>query len=187
MGKSRKQPSPGMPMRRPHIWWTAALYALILAAYSNSFSADLTFDNATVILQDPRVHALTGQNLKLILNEEYWYNSTTTGLYRPFTTFTYLVNYAVLGNGPHPAGYHWVNFLLHAINVSLVYFLGLALLEDSSLSFALAALWGVHPLLAEAVTNIVGRADLLSAFGVLAGLACHIKAIRSRGSARLLW
>jgi hypothetical protein len=30
-------------------------------------------------------------------------------------------------------------------------------------------LWAVHSLSTEAVTNIVGRADLLAAFGVLAG------------------
>jgi len=133
------------------------------------------------------VHELTRQNIHLILSDEYWYNSSTTGLYRPLTTFSYLLNYAVFGNGPNPAGYHWVNFLLHAANISLVYLLGLRLLEDSNLAVALAALWGVHPLLTESVTNVVGRADLLAALGVLAGLQCHISALFTSGRRKLAW
>jgi hypothetical protein len=83
-----------------------ALWALVLAAYSNSFQAGLVFDNAAVISQDSRIRAVTPQNLRLILTGQYWHDSTTSGLYRPLTTFSYLLNYAVFGNGTHPAGYH---------------------------------------------------------------------------------
>jgi tetratricopeptide (TPR) repeat protein len=153
-----------------------ALWALVLAAYSNSFQTGLVFDSAMVITRDARIQAVTPQNLRLILTEEYWHGSTTSGLYRPLTTFSYLLNYAVFGNGTHPAGYHWVNLGLHAVNVSLVYLLGLLVFEAAPVpAFALAALWGVHPLLTESVTNVVGRADLLAAFGVLAGLLCYVK------------
>jgi tetratricopeptide (TPR) repeat protein len=48
-------------------------------------------------------------------------------------------------------------------------------------------LWGVHPLLTESVTNIVGRADLLMAFGVLAGLLCYVKSASAPGRARTGW
>lgn len=168
-------------------WPLAALWVLALLAYSNSFQGGLVFDNATAILRDTRVHALTQQNVHLILNEEYWYNSSTTGLYRPLTTFSYLLNYAVLGSGPNPAGYHWLNFLIHAANISLVYLVGLYLFEDLTLAIALAALWGLHPLLTESVSNIVGRADLMAAFGVLAGLVCHMAAARATGRRKWLW
>src|ERR1039457_4408569 len=163
-----------------------ALWAFALLAYSNSFRAGLALDNASVVLQDSRIRAATPENLHLILTQEYWYNRMTTGLYRPLTTFSYLVNYAVFGNGPHPAGYHWVNFALHAVNIALVYLLGLLLFQETSrkehLALALAAVWAVHPVLTESVTNIVGRADLLAGFGVLAGLLCHVQ-----GGAASLW
>jgi tetratricopeptide (TPR) repeat protein len=58
---------------------------------------------------------------------------------------------------------------------------------EIGLAWALAALWGIDPLLTEAVTNIVGRADLLMAFGVLAGLLCYIKAASASGRARVAW
>ncbi|OLD12616.1 MAG: hypothetical protein AUJ01_16030 [Acidobacteria bacterium 13_1_40CM_3_65_5] len=51
--------------------------------------------------------------------------------------------------------------------------------------FWAAALWAVHPLSTEAVTNIVGRADLLAAFGGLAGFLSYLHARESAGSRRL--
>ena len=164
-----------------------ALWALVLAAYSNSFQAGLVFDSAAVISQDARIHAVTPQNLRLILTQQYWHSRTISGLYRPLTTFSYLLNYAVFGNGTHPAGYHWVNFALHGVNVSLVYLLGIFTFEAAAPALALAALWGVHPLLTESVTNVVGRADLLAAFGVLAGLLCYVKSASVLGRRKLLW
>jgi hypothetical protein len=110
----------------------AALWALVLAAYSNSFQTGLVFDSAIVILQDARIRVVTPQNLRLIVTEEYWHGSTAYGLYRPLTTFSYLLNYAVFGNGTHPAGYHWVNLALHAVNVSLVYLLGILVFEAAA-------------------------------------------------------
>ena len=175
------------PAWRRHAWRILALWVLVLAAYSNSFQAGLVFDSAMAITRDARIQAVTPQNLRLILTEEYWHGSTTSGLYRPLTTFSYLLNYAVFGNGTAPAGYHWVNLALHEMNVSLVYLLGILVLGTPAPALALAALWGVHPLLTESVTNVVGRADLLAAFGVLAGLLCYVKSASATGRRKLFW
>ena len=99
----------------------------------------------------------------------------------------FLFNYAVLGNGANPSGYHWLNFALHAVNVGLVYLLGLVIFEQLPAALLLAALWGIHPVLTESVTNIVGRADLLGAFGVLAALHAHRKALDATGGRKALW
>ena len=180
----------GRPWRR-HGWRLLALGGLVLVAYSSSFQAALTFDNASAIGEDPRIRAATAENIESILKGRYWYGAgeraATTPWYRPLTTFSYLVNYAVLGNGPRPAGYHWVNLALDEVNVALVYALGILVLGASAPAWALAAIWGLHPLLTEAVTNIVGRADLLAAFGVLAGLLCHVKAVSAAGRRRVAW
>ena len=53
------------------------------------------------------------------------------------------------------------------MNIALVYALGLLLFDEIPAALALAALWGLHPVLTDAVTNIVGRADMFAAFGVL--------------------
>ena len=154
----------------------AALWLAALLAYSNSFGAALVLDSNGVILEDSRVTAATRDNVRGILTGEYWPGSTQSGLYRPVTKLTYLFDYAILGSRANPASYHWINFLLHGINMTLAFYLGMALFEETWLALALAALWGLHPVLTESVTNVVGRADLLAGFGVLAGLLCHIRA-----------
>jgi hypothetical protein len=178
-------------MWRRHGWRLLALGGLVLVAYSNSFQAALTFDNASAIGEDPRIREATTENIESILKGRYWYGNgaraATRDWYRPLTTFSYLVNYAVLGNGPRPAGYHWVNLALHEVNVALVYALGVVIFGGTAPAWALAAIWGLHPLLTEAVTNIVGRADLLAAFGVLAGLLCHVKGASAAGRRRVAW
>ena len=172
---------------QPHARRILAVWALALVCYSNSFQAGMVADDVPVIQGDARVRAATAGNIRLAFTEEYWYGSKTTGLYRPFTTLSYLFNYAVLGNGVNPAGYHILNFAIHLANIVLVYLLGLALFTDPLAAVAMAALWGVHPVLTESVTNLVGRADLLAAFGVLAGLLCHIQAAAATGRRKLEW
>jgi protein O-mannosyl-transferase len=169
----------------PHLWRIALLWAVLFASYSNSFEAGLVFDNSPVISEDPRIRAATSENFRLILTGDYWYKNGTSGLYRPLTTLSYLANYALLENGPRPAGYHWINLVLHGLNVSLVYALGMLVFEEPMLALALAAIWGLHPLLTESVTNIVGRADLMAGFGVLAGLLMYARAAAAEGRRKL--
>jgi protein O-mannosyl-transferase len=158
----------------------AALFAIALAAYANSFWLGLAQDSKVIVAQDARLREVTADNLKLILTKNYWWPLGGDGLYRPVTTLSLLFNYAVLGNGQNAAGYHVVNFLLHAINVWLLYELALLLFRRAGPAFFAAALWAVHPIGTEAVTSIVGRADLLAAMSVLGGLLLYIRG-RDRG------
>ena len=140
------QGKPAAGSEKPtHKWAILVLGIAVLFAYSNSFRAGMIFDNA-VLVQDPRIHALTPHNLFLILSGGYWYQDADTGLYRPLTTLSFLLNYVAFGNGRQPTSYHWVNLALHEINVMLVYALGVLVFERRGPSFALAALWGLHPL-----------------------------------------
>ena len=164
----------------------SAVIGFTFLAYSNSFNAGFLLDNDPIVLKDTRIRTATVEHAQRILNEEYW-PLGMSGLYRPLTTFSYMFNYSVLGNGANAPGYHWLNFGLHAVNVGLVYLLGLVIFEQTPAAFLLAALWGIHPALTESVTNIVGRADLLGAFGVLAALHAHRKALDATGGRKLLW
>ncbi|MEI9971881.1 MAG: DUF1736 domain-containing protein, partial [Ignavibacteriota bacterium] len=163
------------------------LWAIALLAYSNSFRDGLVYDAHLVVTQDPRVRQASTENLGLIFSKDYWFKNSVSSLYRPAATLSYLFNYAILGNGESPAGYHAVNLALHAANIALVYLLGFLLLGEIWPAFAMAALWAVHPVLTEAVTNVVGRADLLAAFGVLAALLCYIRAVTAGGRRAMLW
>ena len=181
LARSRSTEKVLAPVTVPVSKWRAraALFAIALAAYVNSFVLGLAQDSTVIVAQDARLRAVTADNLALILSKNYWWPLAGDGLYRPVTTLTLLFNYSVLGNGPNAAGYHVVNFLLHAINVWLLFELALRLFRRTGPAFFSAALWAVHPICTEAVTSIVGRADLLSAMSVLGGLLLYIRG-RSR-------
>lgn len=165
----------------------AALSVLILLAWSNSFDGGFVLDNRAMILLDSRVHAATSENLGLILNHSYWASTYDVGLYRPITTLSYLLNYAILGNGERPGGYHWINIFLHMLNALLVYALAFRLLRKLWPAAFIAAVWSLHPVLTESVTNIVGRSDLLATFAVLSGLLLYLKSTESTGWRRAPW
>jgi tetratricopeptide (TPR) repeat protein len=184
------QPAPGSGRLAPRLrqWLVVpALCAVTLLAYSNSFSAGFAFDNNGLLLQDSRLREATAQNLGLIFHRTYWWPYGESGLYRPITTLTYLFNYSILGNGDQPAGYHWINFLLHTGNVLLVYALALRLMRKLWPAVFVAALWAVHPVLTESVTNIVGRADLLAGMSLLSGFWMYLKSAETQGPRRWAW
>src|SRR5208283_4353427 len=172
-------------MRQWLVVW--ALSAVTLLAYSNSFSAGFAFDNKGLLLQDPRIREATAKNIGLIFQRTYWWPYGESGLYRPIATLTYLFNYSILGNGGQPAGYHWINFLLHTGNVLLVYALALRLMRKLWPAVFVAAVWAVHPVLTESVTNMVGRADLLAGMSLLSGFWMYLKSAESQGWRRWAW
>src|SRR4029079_7319362 len=133
-----------------------------------------------IVRRSPRVQATTWANVREILTTDYWWPVNMTGTHRPLATLSYLFNWAVLGNADRPAGYHALNLGLHFLNAMLVYALGVRALRISAATAFLAALlFAPHPVATEAVTNIVGRADLLATASVLGGLVVYAVAVES--------
>ncbi len=161
------------------------LVVLALAAYGNSFSAGLIFDNSVIILDDARVRAVNFPQMRGIFYGSYW-PQVTTDLYRPLTTLSYWFNFTVLGNGGNPFGYHVVNFLLHAGNLLLLRRIAVRIAGVSPVAWIAAALFAVHPVTVEAVTNVVGRADLLATLAVLATAIAWLRSQETASAARSL-
>src|ERR1039458_2024546 len=159
----------------------------MLLAFSNSFQAGFALDNKGLIIQDPRIRTATMENVQLILRHTYWWPSGESGLYRPLTTLSYLFNYAILANYDQPAAYHWINLGLHFTNIILLSVLVTRFLRSYWPSFFIVALWAVHPALTESVTNIIGRADLLSAAAVIGGILLYVKSQEVTGWRRAGW
>lgn len=174
---------PGRASRRV----LAALALVVALAYANSFPAGFTLDNRPQILEDARIRAVDAGNLRAIFTEDYWWPVTVSGLYRPLTTLSYMLDYAVLGSGARPAGYHALNLLLHLANAVLAWRLARLLLGDDTAAGFAAALFAVHPVATEAVTNIVGRADLLATASVLGGLLIHARRAAAPAPRRGPW
>ncbi|HEY1341860.1 MAG TPA: tetratricopeptide repeat protein [Bryobacteraceae bacterium] len=157
------------------LWkWRAGLCVITLAVYANALGCDLALDGPWLVRGDSRIRAVSAENLGLIWSKPYWWPSYADWLYRPVTTTSFLVNYT-LGGGNDAFGYHAVNLALHLANVLLVFALARRLFPNALPAFLAAALWAVHPIGVETVTNIAGRADLLSVLAVLTGLLLYTR------------
>ncbi|HZR84142.1 MAG TPA: hypothetical protein VFD92_23800 [Candidatus Binatia bacterium] len=182
--------------RRPNgagVWVEAgvvalALGAIALAAYATSFATGFTLDSTAIILGAPQIRSATAENLAVIFTRDYWYPSNLMGLYRPLTTLSYLANWALPGGGDQPFAYHVVNLALHVANAVLAFAVARRVVGlGRRPALVAAAIFAAHPIGTEAVTNVVGRADLLATASVLGGLLLYARAARSVGGTRIAW
>jgi tetratricopeptide (TPR) repeat protein len=148
-----------------------------VAPYLNALSADFTFDDVDLIRDNTAVQVHPAAGLLT-----YVYHPG--GLYRPLTMLTYAANASLSRD---PFGYHLVNLVLHALVALAVLFLVRRLAGSPFVATATALLFAVHPVHTEAVTGVVGRAELLAALGVLATLLAFLRAGASVGVSRRLW
>jgi protein O-mannosyl-transferase len=179
--------------RRSTVLAAVALTAATVAAYHNSFSGALVFDDLSAIRDNPTLRSLWPISSVLAPPE----NSGVGG--RPLANLSYALNYAV--GGTSVRGYHVVNLLLH-VGSSLCLF-GIvrrtrwnlphapgrapSVGDATAVAFVAAVLWSVHPLTTASVTWISQRTELLMAFCYLATLYAFIRGIDAPGSRWLVW
>ena len=146
---------------------------LVSVAYANSFQTGFALDDAVMIEQNVEITRLG--SLPHLVTSDYWAGRAPSeavpwrsGLYRPLVLVTFALNYA--WGQLSPFGYHLVNVGLHLLVTWLVYLLARGIGISRESGGMAAVIFAVHPLHTEAVTGIVGRAELLMAAGVLGAL-----------------
>lgn len=159
-------------MGRAPSWGAAMLVCLAaIAVYALSVRSGFAYDDVPLILLDPRVHSLG--NLPAILTQPYWpVGGQELSIWRPLTTLSFAADWAVSGGAP--AWFHLSNVLWHAAACILV----LCLLHElfaAPAALAGALLFAVHPVHVEAVANVVGRGDVISAVFALAACLLWIR------------
>lgn len=144
------------------------LLAVVALVYGNSLRNGFTMDDGIYILRNPQVtqvsvHALFAPH-KL------------SNVFRPVTFATFALNWR-LGGG-RPFSFHLFNLILHAGATLLLYLLLDSLLGASppakAIALAAALVFAVHPLHTEAVSSIVGRAEVLAAGFLFAAWLLHL-------------
>lgn len=169
------EPAPGGagPRRLGRVgWWLAPV--LGLACFASSATNQFAYDDQPLIVDNPRIRNLT--DFRALWLSDWWKlaesgpesNPRRDRLYRPLTLFSLALNYAV--HGYRPLGYHVANIALHAAVCLLVWQFARRLVQDEAVATVAAVLFAVHPVHAEAVANVVGRAEVLAALFLLLGL-----------------
>ena len=160
--------------------------AVALAASVTSLRNGFVFDDVQVIVENPALHAL--DSLPHALTDSYWPATVRDRLYRPATSASFVVDWAIGRGSPLP--FHLTNVALHLLVVALVLALGGLVLGRGAV---VAALWfAVHPVHVEVFANAVGRSELLAALGYLGATLAYIAEGRAArlapgGARRALW
>jgi protein O-mannosyl-transferase len=166
------------------LWPVAIIVVACIAAYLNSFSGVLLFDDLQGIVDNPHIRRLWPITQAMSAAPQ----STLAG--RPVASLTLAFNYAL--GGLNVRGYHAVNLAIHILSALLLYgLIRRTLLSERLrarygphahlLAMIIAALWGIHPLQTESVTYVVQRTESLAGLFYLLTL---YGAVRGAASAR---
>jgi protein O-mannosyl-transferase len=166
---SRRQSPPGP---RHNLRPVLALIILAILAYANALANGFVLDDIPIIVENPLVRSVG--NIGSIFSSNYW-NRGGAGiafdptLYRPLTVVTYAIDFTLWGG--NPTAFHATNVVLHAATTVLVSLVAVELLGSSAAALLAAAIFAVHPIHVEAVTGIVGRAEVLATLFFLAAFS----------------
>lgn len=175
---------------KSHLLAAAALVALVLAAYANTYNASFHLDDYFNIIENP-----------LVVDMKYFLNPSLAQEYAPgeyflrriFGFFTFAVQYQSVGENVF--WYHAINTLIHLAATLLVYGVTFELIAHSPALRGLAAsnrarwcagvaaaLFAAHPVQTQAVTYIVQRFASMAAMLCFAAIYLYLRMRRARGS-----
>lgn len=146
-------------MFKNHLFAILAICFLALLCFWNVLSGEFVLDDQYTIVGHELIKSFS--TLPKLFTSNYWGDQYPNGLYRPLTSLSFAFNYFL--NGLNPFGYHLVNLLLHIINSLMLYFLVNCYSQTNKLALFSAIIFVIHPIHTEAVSNISGRAELLTA------------------------
>ncbi|XP_057179852.1 protein O-mannosyl-transferase TMTC1 isoform X2 [Triplophysa rosa] len=162
----------------------AVLVAVCALCYSNSLWGEFVHDDIWAITNNPDVRP--GSSLRSIFTNDFWgkrmADNTSHKSYRPLCILTFKLN--ILLAGMTPFYFHLVNVCLHCtVTALLMHTCELCVFDDSRLSFLTALLFSAHPIHTEAVSGIVGRADVLASMLFLLAFLSYIRSVSAGGRA----
>ena len=150
---------PGLTKRRAAAIASVVAFAVFLPSLMNGWSGD-----DTLIIEFNGVVHGAGSALRAWF-ETYWrYPFSSSGLYRPLTILTFGIDWSLFGGDPW--WFHLVNVLMHAVATALVVLVTAQGLRPVP-ALTAGLVFAVHPVHVEAVANVVGRAEMLVAIGLL--------------------
>lgn len=125
-------------------------------------------DDLYIIAWNPLVHSISG--VWNAFAAPYWPPDLGGQMYRPLPLATYAIDWAIAGG--HPTWFHALNLLWHGAVTVVVTALARHWAGRAGFTAGLIAglLFAVHPVHVEAIANVIGRAELLSALCVCLAL-----------------
>ena len=170
--------------------------------YFNTVFNDYALDDIVVVKQNSFTQKGFGGIKELLTNDTFlgYLNSKSNlvvgGRYRPLSVVSLAIEYQFFGENPHIS--HFINILLYALIVLVLYKVLSKILKNIktpfsekkwyfALPFLASLLFAAHPLHTEVVANIKGRDELMALLGALASLWFSLKFIENARPLHLLF
>src|SRR6187402_1018082 len=148
----------------------APAFVLCVLIYVRSPLSNYIFDEQEALLANPYVNGQAGGFLAAF-TRDFWGlpPDRSIGSYRPLPDLVWRALWFV---SHRPFLHHWVNVLVHAVNASFVASLVFSLSRRRDTGWLAGACFLASAVLTEAITGVVGIADVFGGLFVLASLMC---------------
>ena len=170
-----------MPNRKRTLLASLVLTVAVFLAYGAVWRFDFVrYDDPSHVFDNAHIATgLSGENFR------WAFTHFNAGQWLPLTWLSFMLDVSLFGL--NPGAMHGVNVLLHATNVLLLFTLLRRMTGKFWHSFAVAALFALHPVNVESVAWITERKNVLSTmFWLLATLAYVRHAERPRAATMAL-
>ncbi len=151
---------------RPRLWPAVLLLLVAMAAvaYLPATRGGFIWDDDRYVSENPSLTHPAG--LRAI-----WLRPGATDQYYPLVFTTFWIEHRLWGT--NPAGYHWVNVVLHGLNAGLLWILLRRLRLPCP--WLVAAVFALHPVHVESVAWISERKNVLSGFFYLVAFLAYLR------------
>jgi protein O-mannosyl-transferase len=149
---------------------------LSIALYTRHWRTNFIFDEQEALLANPFVRSVTDHQSHLhwqdAFRRDFWGlpHDRTIGSYRPLPDIVWRFFWMLGAREQSPFLHHWVNVLLHGANGALVAVLAHKLTKDRVYGWFAGVTFTATAVVTEAVSGVVGLADVLGALGSLLAL-----------------
>ncbi|XP_061189465.1 protein O-mannosyl-transferase TMTC1-like [Saccostrea echinata] len=146
--------------------------------YLNSLNGDFVHDDLFAIKNNGDVN---GRNpLWSLWENDFWgrpmADPRSHKSYRPFTVLSFRINFH-LGQGS-PYGFHVVNVCLHTLmTILFTYVCQTTLRLPAQCGLISGLIFAVHPIHTEAVSGIVGRADVMASIFFMLSFIAYVRSV----------
>lgn len=145
------------------------LLVLALVLFTRAPWTNYIFDEQEALLANPYINRTGGLGFGDAIYRDFWGlpPNASIGSYRPIPSMLW---YLLWGVSKHPFFHHLYNIVLHALNGALLGAFAWSVSKRRSVAWLSAATFTGCALVTEAVSGIVGIADVLGGLGAIAAL-----------------
>lgn len=159
------------------LWVILGITFIVFARVLNA--GFVNFDDDVMVYNNPLITSLSWENIST------YFSQPVAGIYQPLTMLSLSIDHAIAGMSPKY--FHFINLILHLINVWLVFKVVIKLSNKEWVALVVAALFGVHTLHVESVAWVNARKDVLYMLFYFLGLLKFLKYVDTKDRLQLLW